>query len=161
MQKKFINCQRGAAAVEFAIVLPLLLVFIFGIIEFGCLLYNKAVITNASREGARYSILYETDLDTQLPIWKQKPDVETFVRDRIKNPDGTYRLINFGSSVPSVDVTDPAAGPTPESISRTVTVSYIHHFLVLPDFLSAFFNGGNFGPLTVNSQTTMRTEYQI
>ena len=53
-KKKFFKCQRGAAAVEFAIVLPLLLVFVFGIIEFGFLLYDKAVITNASREGARY-----------------------------------------------------------------------------------------------------------
>ena len=44
--------QKGAALIEFAIVLPLLLLLVFGAIEFGLLFYNKQVITNASREGA-------------------------------------------------------------------------------------------------------------
>ena len=51
-----INTQNGAAMVEFAIVLPLLLILVFGIIEFGVMFYDKAVITNASREGARAGI---------------------------------------------------------------------------------------------------------
>jgi Flp pilus assembly protein TadG len=48
--------QKGAALIEFAIILPLLLLLVFGTIEFGVLLYNKQVITNASREGARAAI---------------------------------------------------------------------------------------------------------
>ena len=51
-----INNQNGAAMVEFAIVLPLLLILICGVIEFGVMFYDKAVITNASREGARAGI---------------------------------------------------------------------------------------------------------
>ena len=54
--KQFIKDQKGAAIVEFAIVLPLLVLLVFGIIEFGILLYNQSVITNASREGARAGI---------------------------------------------------------------------------------------------------------
>ena len=50
--------QRGGAAVEFAIVLPVLVLLIFGMIEFSTLLYDKGVITNASREGARAGIVY-------------------------------------------------------------------------------------------------------
>lgn len=46
--------QRGAVAVEFALVLPLLLILLFGIIGFGVMMYNQAVITNAAREGARW-----------------------------------------------------------------------------------------------------------
>jgi Flp pilus assembly protein TadG len=49
--------ENGGTLVEFAIVVPLLLILIFGIIDFGIILYDKAVITNASREGARYGIL--------------------------------------------------------------------------------------------------------
>ena len=45
--------QRGAQAVEFALVLPFFLVLLLLIIDFGFLAYNKAVITNASREAAR------------------------------------------------------------------------------------------------------------
>ena len=50
--------QEGASAVEFAIILPLLLILVFGIIEFSILFYDKAMITNASREGARVGIVY-------------------------------------------------------------------------------------------------------
>jgi len=48
-----LNSQEGAAMIEFAIILPLLLLFIFGIIEFSLALFNQQVITNAAREGAR------------------------------------------------------------------------------------------------------------
>ena len=51
------SSQKGASAVEFALVLPLLMLITFGIIEFGMLMYNKQVITNASREGARAGIV--------------------------------------------------------------------------------------------------------
>ena len=50
------NRQRGAAAVELAIILPFLVVLVFGMIEFGIMFYDKAVLTNASREGARAGI---------------------------------------------------------------------------------------------------------
>ena len=49
--------QKGAALLEFAIILPFLLVLVFGMIEFGLIAYNKQVITNASREGARWAIV--------------------------------------------------------------------------------------------------------
>jgi Flp pilus assembly protein TadG len=48
--------QKGVAMVEFAIALPLILLLLCGTIEFGVLFYNKQVITNASREGARAGI---------------------------------------------------------------------------------------------------------
>lgn len=45
--------DRGAAAVEFALVLPLLLVLLFGVIDFGRLLNAQIMLTEAAREGAR------------------------------------------------------------------------------------------------------------
>lgn len=45
--------DRGAAAVEFAIILPLLLILVGGIIDFGRLFYTEIMVTNAAREGAR------------------------------------------------------------------------------------------------------------
>ncbi len=56
--KTIIRSLRGASAVEFALIAPLLFLLLFGIIEFGLLLYNQAVITNASREGARKGVVY-------------------------------------------------------------------------------------------------------
>ena len=47
------NTQKGAQAVEFALVLPFLILIIFAVFDFGILAYNKSIITNASREAVR------------------------------------------------------------------------------------------------------------
>jgi Flp pilus assembly protein TadG len=62
--RRELRSDRGTSLVEFAIVLPLLFLLVFGLIEFGLLFYNKAVITNASREGARAGIVYDTKTGT-------------------------------------------------------------------------------------------------
>ena len=46
--------ERGAALVEFALALPLLLVVLAGIVDFGFVFQRYEVITNAAREGARW-----------------------------------------------------------------------------------------------------------
>ncbi len=51
------SLARGAAVVEMAIVLPLLLSLLFGIIEFGWLFTVRHTMVNAAREGARLGVL--------------------------------------------------------------------------------------------------------
>jgi Flp pilus assembly protein TadG len=46
--------ERGAAAVELALVLPILLVIILGILDFGLYYYNDLQLTHAARDAARY-----------------------------------------------------------------------------------------------------------
>ncbi|WP_162164488.1 TadE/TadG family type IV pilus assembly protein [Intrasporangium chromatireducens] len=48
--------DRGASAVEFALVLPLFLLVIAGVVDFGRALFTQVVLTNAAREGARAAI---------------------------------------------------------------------------------------------------------
>ncbi len=48
---------RGSAAVEFAVISPVLFLFLFGTIEFGRLLMVEQCLTNAAREGARLAVL--------------------------------------------------------------------------------------------------------
>lgn len=56
--------QNGQSLVEFALVLPLLLVLILGAMDIGRMFYTKMVLTNAAREGANYLAYYpETEQD--------------------------------------------------------------------------------------------------
>jgi Flp pilus assembly protein TadG len=142
------NGKRGTSVVELAICLPLLLMIVFGIIEFGFLLYDKAVITNASREGARAGIVFH------------HPD--RISDGEIINVATNYcstHLVSLGSSAsPSVNVA--RAGPGGGSAagdSLTVTVTYPYTFLVLPN-LNDFFGGVLPGGITLTAQTVMRLE---
>ncbi|MHC4321967.1 MAG: TadE/TadG family type IV pilus assembly protein [Planctomycetota bacterium] len=136
---KIIKCQKGAAAVEFAIIAPLLFTILFGIIEFSLLLYDKAVITNASREGARYGILWGPNRPTDAEILAK---VGSYTSDR---------LITFGTMV-SPTTTIVRSGSDPGD-ALTVTVVYNYDFLLLPNFISALSN-----VTTLSAETVMRLE---
>ena len=139
---KGIHSQKGAAMVEFAIVLPVLLLIVFGIIEFSLALYNKAVITNASREGARMGIVYAEPAITTGEI---TTTVENYCQDF---------LVSFGAA--AAPATTVAGGPCGEGTSGnslTVTVDYQYTFLVLPNFSN--FLGPN---LNLSAETVMRCE---
>ena len=51
--------SRGQAMVEFALVVPIFLVVLCGILYFGFMLYSKMSIINAAREGAHYGIILD------------------------------------------------------------------------------------------------------
>ncbi|HYH63604.1 MAG TPA: TadE/TadG family type IV pilus assembly protein [Urbifossiella sp.] len=55
------RARRGAAAVEFAVVVPLLLLFLLGIVEVGRLVMVGQLATNGSREAARYAVQGSAD----------------------------------------------------------------------------------------------------
>lgn len=52
---KFVACQSGSAAVEMALVMPLLLVLMFGSFELGNYFLDNHVVSKAVRDGARYA----------------------------------------------------------------------------------------------------------
>jgi Flp pilus assembly protein TadG len=58
MFKRFLRTEKGQAMVEFALVLPLLIALLCGIIDFGWLYYNQITLSNAAREGARYAVIH-------------------------------------------------------------------------------------------------------
>lgn len=53
--------REGQALVELALVLPVLLLILFGIVEFGRIFHAYLVITNAAREGAREGVISNSD----------------------------------------------------------------------------------------------------
>jgi Flp pilus assembly protein TadG len=131
-----LNSQRGAAAVEFAIILPVLILLLFGAIEFGLLLYNQQVLTNASREGARAGIV------------SQAPRVSDGEIGSIVETYCVGNLVTFGApNVPQTLVT--RNGDTFQS-DLAVDVTYNYDFLVLGNL--------GFGPQTLAARTVMKME---
>lgn len=59
MRRPFLY-SRGSAAIEFALIVPIFLLLLFGIVNYGVLLYDQAVITNAAREGARWAAIHSS-----------------------------------------------------------------------------------------------------
>ena len=86
--------QSGASAVEFAIVLPILVLLVFGIIEFSVAFYDKAMITNASREGARAGARAGTGGVADQRVSQVQQIVQAYLdRFHLKAPDGSAMLL--------------------------------------------------------------------
>lgn len=60
--------ERGAVAVEFALVFPILAMLIFGIISFGFLFAQDSALGNAARQVARYSVVEKRTCLANMPI---------------------------------------------------------------------------------------------
>ncbi|HEX6685086.1 MAG TPA: TadE/TadG family type IV pilus assembly protein [Candidatus Limnocylindrales bacterium] len=60
--------DRGAAAVEMALLLPLLLLLVFGIVDFGRMLHAQITVTEAAREGARAAVILNSRAAAQSRV---------------------------------------------------------------------------------------------
>jgi Flp pilus assembly protein TadG len=116
------NDNTGTSAVEFALILPWLGILLLAIIEFGIVFYDQAVITNASREGARAGIVY------RYPDPVSDDEIRNVVLDYCAG-----HLITF-KTTPSLNIAITPGIAAGDPI--TVTVQYDYQFLVLPRFLS-------------------------
>lgn len=67
------SSQRGQSLVEFALVLPLLLLLLLGTIEFGRILGTYLMMVNLSREGARAAAVGESDTVIEERIYSATP----------------------------------------------------------------------------------------
>ncbi|WP_260484396.1 TadE/TadG family type IV pilus assembly protein [Sphingomicrobium flavum] len=66
MRKSFIKNEDGAAVVEFALALPILISFIFGIFQLALVFWANAGAQHAMGEAARYATLYPTPTAEQV-----------------------------------------------------------------------------------------------
>ncbi|MCK4621470.1 MAG: pilus assembly protein [Desulfuromonadales bacterium] len=140
--------EKGAAAVEFAILLPLLLLLIAGIIEYGLVMFNKQVITNASREAARAGIVIAADGSRMSDA-----NIVNVALNYCQN-----LLVTFDPALPGPTVDTPSSPDGQDSGDPLIiTVHYRYTFLFLPN-LSALFGSSAPSDLNLVAQTTMRYE---
>lgn len=68
LHKRFIRHrrERGAAAVEFALIVPILILLVFGIAYFGLAWNAKVTLTHAAREGARAEAINDDGVNTAV-----------------------------------------------------------------------------------------------
>ena len=109
--------------VEFVIILPILLMLVFAIIEFGVLFGKWQTLSNAPREGARTAVVFRSGCNASA--------VEAEVRQRVKDYAAPLGIVLADGDIA-------VSGVCGSSItSSTVTVTLPYAFKVLPGFAAS------------------------
>jgi Flp pilus assembly protein TadG len=138
------RADEGAQLVEFALVLPLLLLVVLGIAEFGIMFQRYEVLTNAAREGARMAV---------LPGYAVA-DVQTRVTAYVTA--GRVPVAAGNPTVAVTDVTIPMGGGQPAINAKRVTVTYTHTYLFIRG-IGAWF-GSTYTTIPLTAVAEMRNE---
>jgi len=110
--RRFARRQQGAVILETALMLMVLLLFAFGIIDFGRVMYVSNGVTNATRDAARW-----TAVQSVIPA-------TTAIQDKVLN---TFNGYTFGGPAmvrANVSVTLPACTATPPVNTITIVTTY-------------------------------------
>lgn len=132
--------ERGAAAVEFALLLPVLMALLVGTLELGLVLYDKAVLTHASREGAR----------TGIVLRNPKPTVAEITTVVLQKSQGSLISL-LPTDAPQVTVLQATPPAWPNSLQ--VSVQYTFKGLVLGGLMQALGS-----PWVIHASTVMVNE---
>ena len=163
--------SRGQTMVEFAFIMVLLFLFIMGILEWSIILYDKAILTDACREGAREGILYRADPASDF-------DDAPLIAGQIRNAINNHlhdRLVTYGTPFnpasdviigwdwdPPVHEGDPIdeweTNPIIHGGRLGVQVNFRYRYLALRAFAGVLGGGMGDGTLTLSARSIMRME---
>ncbi|MHB8069781.1 MAG: TadE/TadG family type IV pilus assembly protein [Desulfobaccales bacterium] len=132
--------QRGTAAVEFALLAPLFVAVLFAIVEFGLVIYTKSMLAQATREGARYGVVYATPRRTQGEI---QAVVQNFLNQCGLTSDAAVAITGAGGA---------------SGTALSVGVTYSYQFFVLPRDMNRFLGGRLPSSISLNTTTRMILE---
>jgi len=133
--------DSGAEIIEFAFVVPLLLLVVVGIMDFGFMFQRYEVVTNAAREGARIA---------SLPGY-----VEADVTQRVQD----YLTAGGLTDTATISLTTgPVVLDSGSTVNlATVVVDYPHEFTLVGP-IAGLVGGGGWGTLTLRGRAVMRIE---
>ena len=136
--------ERGSVLVEAAMLLPILLVAVFGIVEFGRFFYTKIAIENATRESGRFAVTGNVIADPVNPAQNMpRPDaIKQYLVDQVG-----------GIVIDKAKITlVPADGGGPSDLV-SISVEYKFDFAV--PLIAEFFPNGAF---VIQYTTVMKNE---
>jgi len=147
--RKRVRSERGAELIEFALTLPLLLLLVLGIIEFGFLFQEYEVVTNSAREGARLAAMIPSAGYTTNNATTRATDYLT------------AGGLDLAKAVPAPTVVasqQAIAGTAPAKCETayTVTVTYQHPVPFVSGIMSYF--GGAIAQIPLKAVAVMRAE---
>ena len=150
------STERGQAVIELALTLPLLLVVVFGIIDFGFMFQRYEAVTNAAREGARIGVL--RDYTATEP---QNRALDYLVSSGLNGPIracGTGTIVKNSRCAQMTTSTVTVAGSTPVKTVDQVTmiVEYDHQYQFVGPIMGLF--GSNLASIRLRSASSMRRE---
>lgn len=136
--------DEAAQLVEFALVLPMLLLVVLGIAEFGFIFQRYEVVTNAAREGARMAVLpgYST--------------ADVVARVKVYVNEGRVPTTTTNPNVVVTNVAIPVGGGLAPINAKRVTVTYTHTYTFLPRISSWF--GATYTTVPLTAVAEMRNE---
>src|SRR5215217_3218770 len=109
---KGMRSERGAALVEFALVVPLLMLMMCATIDFGLAVYTLNNLTAAVREGGRYAATIDK------PTWTNTPAIaQGLVRDRVYN-----YIVGMNNGLSVADTKALITVSAPDAFSQIITV---------------------------------------
>lgn len=142
---RMLSDERGSQLVEGALVLPLLLLVVLGILDFGLLFWRFESVTNAAREGARIAVLAgygQTDVENRVKQFLDDAGLDEDAADiEVEAPVG-------------VDV---GGGAGPCITMTGVTVSYPHDYFLVGGIMT-YFGSPNLTPRALVARSMMRYE---
>ncbi len=139
IRKRKKDGEKGQALAEFALLVPIFMLLLFAIVDFGMGFYSWITVTNAAREGARLGAVLASEEQIKLRVLQ------------------TSDLINEDTNM-TVTVTNAAPGGVPGE-SVVVTVDYDYDLITPMAGLVQMLSGSVLGPtLTLSSTAEMRLE---
>jgi len=107
-----IRSERGAALVEFALVVPLLMIMMCATIDFGLAVYTLNNLTAAVREGGRYAATLEKTM------WNNTPAV---AQDSVRNRVYAY-IVGMNNGLTAAETKALISVSTPDNTTKNITV---------------------------------------
>jgi Flp pilus assembly protein TadG len=146
--------QGGNVALELALVLPLFLLLLAGIVDLGMMFWEKQILTNATREGARWASLAKPDGSRMYPDDEIQKKVQSYL-DNSNLKDASGAKIALASGANFLCTSD--VSTTPGTV--TVELKDIPASLMLLPNIQTLFGGSGSDTIKLGAKTTMGAEW--